>query len=400
MTSKEKFVQTLDASLGPGPSDAALRVQRANVLAAVRRGQRPSGRPRWEIAALPLSLAVAVAAAVVWWPDPGLSATWRDGLTAEVTAPLVAGERRETIEFSDGSRVELEPKASAHIVRLEPRHAELSLREGKLTASVRHRDGVSWSVTAGPYEVRVVGTKFNVAWERTSQTLRVDVTEGRVRVSGGDLAGRVVELTPGEHIERRAAPPTAAAPRAAAPGNAVAAPAVDAADPGAITAAPGASAPTVPSLSELLAAGKYADAVARAEQRGFARVLAELPESELLALGNAARYTGASARARQTMLALRERFPGRPASSLAAFYMAKTAEQLDKNPKEAVRWLRVFLGESPNGGLAADARASLLSLLLALGDNAGAAAAAREYLEYHPTGPVADRARVVLARTR
>jgi TolA-binding protein len=99
------------------------------------------------------------------------------------------------------------------------------------------------------------------------------------------------------------------------------------------------------------------------------------------------------------MLTLRERFPGRAASNLAAFYLARIAEQLDKDPKEAARWLRVFLRESPNGSLSADARASLLSILLSSGDTAGATALARDYLRHHPNGPIADRARLLVSRT-
>jgi hypothetical protein len=99
------------------------------------------------------------------------------------------------------------------------------------------------------------------------------------------------------------------------------------------------------------------------------------------------------------MLALRNRFPGRPASELGALYLAKIAEQLDRNPKEAARWLRVFLSESPTGSLAADARASLLSILLSSGDTAGATAVARDYLKFHPAGPIADRARALVSRS-
>jgi hypothetical protein len=156
--------------------------------------------------------------------------------------------------------------------------------------------------------------------------------------------------------------------------------------------------PPAPTIAELTKAGKYRDAVALAEQQGFERVITELSEGELLGLGNAARYTSQRGRARQAMLAVRDRFSGRPAAGLAALYLARIAEQLDRDPKQAARWLRVFLAESPKGNLAADARASLLSILLASGDTAGATAVARDYLRFHPTGPVADRARALVAR--
>jgi transmembrane sensor len=397
MTTESRFAKALDGALGEGPPEAAVRVQRANLLAAVRRGQRPAGRVRWELVALPVAAAVGVVAILLLHPAPqALTASWRGGAEVERSTALAAGDRTEAIEFSDGSRVVLEPKASARIVKLEPKHAELALQDGKLAASVVHREGVRWNITAGPYEVRVVGTKFTVGWERSVQSLRVAVTEGRVRVSGGDLGEQGIELTPGQRLERRAAPPVVT--------TAPASTAEPAPEPRPLPAASlahvavAASAPA-PSVGELARSGKYHEAVALAERHGFERVIAELAEGELLALGNAARYTGAAGRARQAMQAVRERFSGRPASQLAAFYLAKIAEQLDANPREAARWLRVFLSESPTGKLAADARASLLSVLLASGDNAGATEVARDYLRYHPSGPIADRARLVVSRS-
>jgi hypothetical protein len=395
VTTERRFGELLDDALGEGPPESALRVQRANVLSAMRRGSRSSGRPRWELAAAALAMAVAVVATVSWRGRPeALSAHWRGGVELAAASAVTAGDRSEAIEFSDGSRVLLEPKATARVVRLEPNHAELALKDGKLAASVRHRDGVSWSVVAGPYAVRVVGTKFTVDWEQATETLRVAVTEGRVRVSGGDLGARLIELDPGEHLERRRAP-VAAAPASPAALPVVTPPAAAPAAPGPVVSSP----PPAPTVGELARAGKYREALALAEQRGFERVIRELPEGELLALGNAARYAGSAVRARQAMLALRDRFPGRPAAGLAALYLAKIAEQLDKNPKEAARWLRVFLSESRAGNLAADARASLLSILLSSGDTAGATAVARDYLRFHPTGPIADRARELVSRT-
>jgi hypothetical protein len=397
MTAQDRFGEGLDEALGEGPPEAALRVQRANVLAAARRGQRPWGRLRWELAAGVLVTVVAALVLFSWrGRSEALSASWHGGVELDALSSVEAGDRSEAIDFSDGSRVLLEARASARVVRLEPKHAELSLQNGKLAASVQHRDGVSWSIVAGPYEVRVVGTRFTVDWEQASQTLRVAVTEGRVRVTGGDLGAKPVDLTPGQRLERRGTP-LAVAPVGSTPAPPAAEPADDdvPASPKTVVSAPLPD----PSVGELARAGKYKEALALAELRGFNRVVGELPEGELLALGNAARYAGSAARGRQTMLAVRDRFPRRPASELAALYLAKIAEQLDKNPKEAARWLRVFLSESPTGSLAADARGSLMSILLSSGDTQGATAVARDYLLHHPQGPVADRARALVSRS-
>ncbi len=105
------------------------------------------------------------------------------GAELAASSTVSSEEHAETIEFSDGSRVLLEPKASARVVRLDGPHTELALKRGKPAVSVRHREGASWTIVAGPYEVRVVGTKFTVDWQQASNAFRVAVTEGRVRVT-------------------------------------------------------------------------------------------------------------------------------------------------------------------------------------------------------------------------
>ncbi|HVR20943.1 MAG TPA: hypothetical protein VMS65_14630, partial [Polyangiaceae bacterium] len=91
----------------------------------------------------------------------------------------------------------------------------------------------------------------------------------------------------------------------------------------------------------------------------------------------------------------RQRFAGRPGASLAALYLAKVAEDMTHEPGEAIRWLRVFLEDSPRGDLASGARASLMSLLLRTGDRAGARNVAEEYLRHHPNGSHAAEARAL-----
>jgi hypothetical protein len=408
MTMERELGKALDQALGDGPPEVALRVQRANVLEAMHRVDRPLGRLRWELAAGLLAVVVAASVVLVLRNrDDTASASLRGGAELVASSTVTSGEHAQTIDFSDGSRVLLEPRAAARVVRLDRQHTELALKSGKLEASVRHREGASWTVVAGPYEVHVVGTKFTVDWQQPSNTFRVAVTEGRVRVTGGELGERVVYLEPGQQWERRDAPPAPTVAVSAVPS--VPEPELEPAPPPAVSpqiVAPrspraAASAPPPdrpPTIAELTKSGKYRDAVELAEQQGFERIIRELPEGELLGLGNAARYTGQRGRARQAMLAVRDRFSGRPAAGLAALYLARIAEQLEHNPKEAARWLRVFLAGSPTGSLAADARGSLLSILLASGDTAGATAVARDYLRFHPTGPFADRARVLVSR--
>lgn len=395
------FGRALGRALGDGPPPATLGVQRANLLAAAHRMGRRRSRPRWEFAfALAAGLALAVGGGL-WarerYAEPEvLSARWNGQQVlenAELAAPTAT---TKPLEFSDGSKVVFDPRSRARLSRLAPKRAALRLDQGRFVASIVHHPNMTWGVQAGPYSVEVVGTKFSVDWQGDPSSLRVEVTEGVVRVTGGDLGPNGAELRAGQKLERRARPAAAETKSGTAeqkPGEQ--APSTAATERVPATPSGGRD----PSLATLAAAGKYRQALELAEKRGFERVIGELGENDLLLLANSARYAGSPARAHQALIKIRERFPGRPAADLAALYLARVAEQSEKRPQEAVRWLRTFLSESPTGDLAQSARGSLLSILSAQGDTAGARAVAEDYLRYHPEGPLAEQARSLVSRT-
>lgn len=423
MSDARRFAHRLDSALGDGPPSASLDAQRRNVLAAAHRLGRAPSRLRWELALVAGALLGVMAFLLLRAaPDAAIEASFRGERVGDHAPLFAASGSAQPLEFSDGSRIVLEANARAELARLGPTHAELELDRGRLSASINPHPGMRWVIAAGPYQVQVVGTKFSVEWDHKTTKLRVEVNEGSVRVWGGDLAAAGVAVSAGQTLERFAPTPPAAPPPtpvlsppavASVEADAAArAPAAAATPPlahraprkgltgGTLPAAPANSARLrEPGFAELSQAGKYREALALAEARGFERLLSELPETELFALGNSARYAGNSARAKQALLALRQRFPGRAGSELAALYLARIAEQSEKSPREAVRWLRIFLTESPTGDLAAGARGSLLSILTSAGDTAGARTVAEDYLRYHPSGPLADRARSLVART-
>ena len=394
------FGRALGRALGNGPPAASLGVQRANLIAAAHRMGRRKSRPRWDIAfALAAALALCVGGGL--WAHRNYSAPavlrahWNGQEVRENAELAVSTNAQKPLEFSDGSTVVFDPSSRAKLSRLGPKRATLRLDRGRFFASIVHKPGMTWGIDAGPYTVEVVGTKFSVDWHGDPSSLRVSVTEGLVRVTGGDLGPTGVSLRAGQHLERNVrrtaegkSEPEQKPPERAAPATR---------ERPASTPAP--TGAREPSLAALASAGKYRQALELAEKQGFERVIGELGENDLLLLANSARYAGSPARARQALLKIRERFPGRPAADLAALYLARVAEQAENRPQEAVRWLRTFLSESPTGDLAQSARASLLSILSAQGDTAGARAVAEDYLRYHPEGPLAEQARSLVSRT-
>jgi TolA-binding protein len=414
-----RFGEVVRARLGIGPTRGTLATQRLALLANLR---RPEQRPRVSMLRVAFAIAALAGASVMllFWarPEllrPSLHATWAGQTIYDHAAFEARVPEAQALDFSDGSRVLLEPRTRAELGRVTSKLADLRLDSGHLRASIRKHTGVTWTISAGPYRVRVVGTQFSVDWDRERSLFRVEVSEGRVHVSGGDLPANGVFLDAGTHIERgvvlaaaQAATPVPIVAQAATPVPIVAqerAPVTPAdlrpasVESSRAKAAPPAFAPAAEALDwqALAKRGRYQAALARAERQGFERTISDLSANDLLLLANAARYAGNHPRARQAQLKLRERFPGHSAAALSAFYLARSSLDIEGRPGDAARWFRVYLSEAPSGGLAAGARSNLMSILLSMGDSAGARAVARDYVRYHPDGPNAKQARALLS---
>ncbi len=398
MSEEERFGTRLAEALGSGPPESARAAQRAALLLRYHRVRQEKSLWKWPHFAA-AGAAFAALAVAVWLAFPFQQAVSArvDGQSIVVGQAVTSATEPSELVFSDGSRVAMDPQSGVKLDELTETGARIVLVNGALNAAIEHRARTSWTVSAGPYHVHVVGTVFRVLWNAHTQRLLVQVSHGEVRVSGGDIPSGGVSVKQGEQLERGRevpTPPSVAAPRQELP---VAEPphgAPAAASPGAVEPKARASAETWRSLASR---GMYAAALSAAEKEGMKDLLARESAADLLLLGNSARFASSAEPARRAYLTLRERFPGTASASLSAYYMARLASELDKSNAEAVRWLRVFLAESPRGDLAASARARLMDLLDKQGDPS-AKQVAREYLELHPGGPHAELARSVLAR--
>lgn len=401
MTRQRNLGELLGAALETGPSQRSLATQRAKVLAAVTKPSR--ARMPTLVFAGCASLATVAAVLVVLGraspPREALQGAWQGRSLAESSRVIAPAERGETLSFSDGSRVEVGARAEIALSKLAPEQARLELARGHLDATIRKGTGRAWTVAAGPYSVRVVGTAFTVDWDAGSRLFAVNVREGKVLVTGSDLRQGGVLLGPGERLERQdspAEPASGAATNGQQP---------DVAPPSTLDSTSPRAEAAVVSSSEAdfraeAARGNYAAAIAAARRSGFERLEAELSAKDLLLLANTARYAGSASEARGALLKLRGRFPGSPSAAHAALLLASQAEDRDKNQIEAERWLRTFLKESPRGELAAGARARLLAMLLRRGAQAEAEQVARDYLRLHAGGPHAAQAQAVLQASR
>lgn len=298
------------------------------------------------------------------------------------------------VAFSEGSRLAIHDGARMRVLSVDSSGGGLSVRvlleEGAVDASIAHRRGVKtrWRFEAGPYQVAVTGTKFQMQFRSSQRSLRVSTEEGRVVVTGGCLqgtravsAGQTLE-TSCPAIERAPAdgPPAAAAPAAAA--EPIRKP------------RPGRS----DRWRELLGAGRMEAGLREAERGNFARVCNQATPNELFALADAGRFAGRYARAVDALTALRRRFPGTPEAGTAAFTLGRIAFENDDAYARAAGWFDTYLHEQPAGALMGDAFGRLIEAQLRSGDRAGARASAQQYLRRFPGGPYASEARGVLSK--
>jgi len=114
-------------------------------------------------------------------------------------------------------------------------------------------------------------------------------------------------------------------------------------------------------------------------------------------LSDAARYTGKSDLAEQSLRALRTRFGRAPEGHAAAFLLGRLRESQGAN-SDAKTWYDTYLHESPGGAYAAEALAGKMRAVLKTDGSAAAEPLAQEYLKRYPTGVHAGTARGILAR--
>jgi transmembrane sensor len=280
-------------------SDARIERQWAAVEQAGLPG--PARGRRYRLPALAAGAVLfAVLAWSLAWSLGALRPAGRAALPA--SALLESAQAPVAMQLDDGSRVQLAPRTQLRLLSNRAKRVQLELREGLARFHVTHDRDRSFVIDAGPVQVRVVGTRFEL--ERRSRaeggmSVRVAVTEGVVEVRRRDSTtapGEVRRLAAGEtwsavmgaSIPQAAkpAPRAAAAPEPSEPEDSRASPEPEVADEVEVLEAkaePAATAGPVPSPERSAArifkranlarrAGRMKDAA-----DGYAELLARFP---------------------------------------------------------------------------------------------------------------------------
>lgn len=313
-------------------------------------------------------------------------------------------EAEATVRFDDGSTMTLAPGARGRINDVRERGARFSIETGSVLVEVAKREGgADYVLEAGPYAVRVTGTRFEMSWAPADQRMRLDLTEGSVVITGPQTeagltlrAGQNVTLQPsGIHV---ASSEAAIEPRGVGPAMGDVTAAAPSANPVASESATSSASSTNkiergPSWAERVAAGDFEGVLADAEARGIEATLNSAGAGELMTLADAARYGGKSQLAGDALRAVRKRFPGTKPASTAAFLLGRMAEDGGRSEAAVILYDTTL---SEGGTFAAEALGRKMLLIKRRSGNAGARAAAEQYLKSYPRGPYAAAARAIL----
>jgi TolA-binding protein len=365
---------------------------------------RRSSRSWVVLAAAALAACAALVVGLVRRPS-SLVVTVGSSGNAPLGAWLGAPDTRSLpLEFSDGSRFELTPKSRARLVALEPRSARVELGEGSLHVHVIPGHSGDWRIDAGPFGVRVTGTRFDVSYRAAEDELELSVDEGQVELTGC-VFGKGRKLAAGQRVRAScrtprldvsyrdahalsASPAAPKAPVAAPPVELPAAPEVAAVESTAPPSSPEPAASAAPeSWLSLVKAGKRVEAYGAAQREGFGSVCQRADAESLGLLAEAARHAGAPRQAEQALVALRRRFPGTAEAGFAAFALGRLQFDDFGAYSAAARSFRTYLKERPGGPMTREALGRLIEAAQKEGDAAGARAAAERYLRDYPSGP-------------
>lgn len=364
----------------------------------------------------PLAVAAALLLAIGFWPQATLSyevvGAARDGNYVKAAAgPAV-------VRFSDATEVTAHLGARLRVVEVHDNGAQVSVESGSLSVRVTHTGEGAWNFAAGPFDVHVTGTRFDLAWDADAERLMVDLHEGSVEIAGyeksgpvalragqrflGDARARTMQVSDvgaalskvevQQEAERAAASGQEPA-ESARPGKSMEEFSQGEQKPGEKVAGRKEPSAGESSWAALVSKGKFGEVVADANARGVDTCIAACSAADLGALADAARYTGRADLAARSLSAMRERFSG-STKVRAAFLLGRLHEGQGQLAL-AQTWYETSLREAPSGAFAGESLAGKMRAVLGLRGRTSAQPIAREYLKRYPEGVHAEAAQKI-----
>jgi TolA-binding protein len=357
MTAPHRLAEYLRART----SDARIDRQWAAIEAAGLPGPVPARSRSTAFGVVGMLVAVvAAAAALVYVRTP--RALPAGALLESAEAPIA-------VRLEDGSRVELTPRSQLRLVDNRTQAVALELRSGTARFRVTHDRQRPFAVEAGPAEVRVIGTQFELAREPAKGGARIHlaVTEGLVEVRRRDLRGEPPQrIRQGETWS------------AWIPDGAV------------VAAAPMPEPTPEPELEpEPPPVEAPPDATGDTRTRPASSSARPQPEADASALfgrANLARRAGRMRDAAEGYAELLRRFPNDSRAGLSTFELGRIRMDALADPQGAIVALEQALQSSGAASFHADALARIVTANDALGRTEACRAARERYHDRYPNG--------------
>jgi TolA-binding protein len=323
------------------------------------------------------------------------------------------------LRFDEGSELNFPAGTRGRLRMVDHHGATVALEQGTVDVKVVHRPHARWLIEAGPFQIHVLGTSFDVGWDSASESLDLHMRQGLVSVSGPlaegaisvragqrlavSLPGKKVVLQDvGTHLSEGASPSadmgksdtgTSARPAPVAPAEApVHAPAL--APSSTSHASTRVPSPTGPKWAATVAEGKWDLILKETERRGLQAILTAASGEDLAALADAARYGRRDDIARQALMAQRRRFPGSPRAHEAGFQLGRL-DEASGSERGALAWYEAYLAEAPQGSFAAEALGRKMVTTRRIMGSRAARTLAEDYLRRFPDGTYAGAARAI-----
>ena len=322
---------------------------------------------------------------------PSLTATI-DGKKTAITESLwvQSPKGNETaISFSDGSRIRLETETRTRFIDITDNGAEMLVEQGRMAADITHRPKSRWRFYAGPFEVEVTGTRFDLTWDHQRAFFSVAMREGSVRITAPTLneprsvvAGEVFNAWVDEkRMEIAKNPSIKDADADVSPARAdTNSPLVALGERGdAVSSDTATSAESVVKSRRMLSEERVNPPEASA--------CSSITAAKAMKQADAARRDGDIPLATSRYDKIRRCFNGSREAALAAFSLGKIAFDNRQDWPAASRWFEQYLSEQHGEGPVREAMGRLMEAYVNGHRRKDALRIAGQYLAQYPGGP-------------
>lgn len=445
-TAMKQLCKKMSRDIGDGLTAERLFAQKMAFAAAIR-SKPPKERPRRIILAFAAASVVFVSLLFFLKPtsvNEQIFAVGKSGANGEIGIWEATTSKNDSVfNFAKGSRIDLSTQTTARIAVANETLVKVELKAGTIDADIVGNGETRWMVSAGPYHITVLGTRFTAAWHGDEEILDVRVLRGKVLVQGPEEGDHGVVVKGGNYFHASqhkrsvfqvansparktdivkmktktsrdgdetklstAEPISKSAELLGGEADIISRKKVINADIGqgnTVTSFPepqnhsNFTSPNNGRLKWLVhyANGNFREALGAALNYGIHDLAEELDAVMLWKLQDAARVTRKYDVSAQILRRYRERFPMNRNSKVANFLLGRIA--MDKKKfSSAAQWFNTYIVEDPKGPLEEEAYGLLIVVYEKIGSDTMAQKAAINYLERYDGGAFSKIARAHL----